>query len=674
MEYRFNQYRLNPQKKLLYRDNELIEAEPRVVALLHLLLRRYPETVSRRELLETLWPRQEVSDWSLSQLIRRSRQLLDDDSRNPTYIKTMHGVGVRFLVDPVLTETPSPSSLPATDPAHRKRKRWLWGLPALLLLSLALFGWLKQQQRPALGNPLADLEGYPYTVALLPLENNSANPAYSWVELGLMDMLGQMLGESAGINTLDTNKVLAFLKNNPLPENLSDPHKLKKAFDSICPALGCQILLSARLDEVSDGAHLSYQLATAKGLHPLRVITANTVLEAGSGVAREITRWVDPARPWIVDTAVSYSADKAANRAYAMGSQELFNGEPKAAAQYLRIALGIDPEFLWAKVRLADALYRLNDLDTSQQLITRLLSTEDLPADIYFQTLRVRSNLLYAQGKLAESRNLSDQLLKLARASGDLIAQAAELMNIGTSYQASGDNDRALSYLLSAEQLYRQAKFRPGIGKVLFNIGNVHTGANNYRKAEPYYRQAELIFQQLGNRQLIAMVGFQQANLLKVTGRLEQARKKLETLIPVFEKLGDTEGAALAQVDMARIDILRGKTEAGIRYLENLLPVLREKELGYVEYQAHNYLAAAYLDKHQPSAAKTHIQTGTEFQATDPGIALLPARLAFEEQKYAKAREIALQVREKTGSAWKPEHQMLLEKIASASAQQTTGL
>ncbi|WP_457666515.1 winged helix-turn-helix domain-containing protein [Thiolapillus sp.] len=672
MEYRFDQYRLNPQQKLLYRGNDLIEAEPRVVALLHLLLRRYPETVTRRELLETLWPRQEVSDWSLSQLIRRTRQLLDDDSRHPTYIKTIHGVGVRFLIDPVLAETPSPSAQSViTGPPQEHAKRWIWGLSLLLLLSLALFGWLRQRQPPPVENPLANLSGYPYTIALLPVDNSSANPAFSWVELGLMDMLGQMLGESAGITTLDTNKILAFLANNPSPKPLTNPQNLRNSFDRICPALGCQILLSVRLEEVSDGARLSYQLATAKGLHPLRMITANTVLEAGSGIAQEITRWVDPARPWIVDTAVTYSADKAANRAFAMGSQELFNGKPKAAAQYLRIALDIDPEFLWAKVRLADALYRLNELETAQQLVAQLLTEKKLSADIHYQALSVRSNLLYAQGKLTESRDISEQLLKLARTSGDLVAQAAELMNIGTSFQASGDNEQALKYLLSAEQLYRQAKFKPGIGKVLFNIGNVHTGAMNHKKAATYYRQAELIFRQLGNQQFLAMTGFQQANLFKITGRWKQARKKLQTLIPVFEKLGDTEGAALAKVDTAYIDILLGRTESGISDLENMLPDLQQRKLEYVEYQAHNYLAAAYLDKHLPSAAKAHIQPESEYQATDPDIALLPARLAFEEHRYAQAKDLALRIREKAGDAWKPEHQMLLEKISSASRQQT---
>lgn len=669
MEYQFDRYRLNPQKKLLYRDNELIEAEPRVVVLLHLLLRRYPETVTRRELLEALWPRQEVSDWSLSQLIRRTRQLLQDDSRNPTYIKTIHGVGLRFLVDPVLAETPPLTPPVAPAPWYKARVHWLWSLPMLLLL-LASFGWMKYQDKPLSKKPLMDIESYPYTIALLPIENNSANPGHSWVELGLMDMLNQLLGESAGIMTLDTRNVLAYLKNTPLAVTLSDPENLEQAFNSICPALGCQILVAVRLDEASNGARLSYQLATAKGVHPVRMVSGNTVLKAASGMAQEITRRIDPARPWVVDTNVSYSADEAANRAFAMGSQELFTGEPKAAVQYLRIALDKDPDFLWAQVRLADARYRSNELDTSEQLIARLLSRDNLAPDIRYQALRIHSNLLYSQGKLMESRKVSEQLLELARTSGNLIDQGTQLMHIGTSFQASGDNAGALDHLSSAESLYRQAGYKPGIGNVLFNIGNVHTGLTDYPKAALYYEQAELIFQQLGNHQYLAMARFQQANLLKSTGKLAEARNKLRDLLPMFEKLGDTEGVALAQVDMARIDMMRGQIDEGIASLEKLLPSLQARKLEYVEYLAHNYLADAYLSKHQPLTAREHIQFDSEFQTNDPDVSLLPARLALEEHKFADALSLALQAKAKAGNTWKPAHEELLTQIGLASKQQ----
>ncbi len=65
-----------------------------------------------------------------------------------------------------------------------------------------------------------------------------------------------------------------------------------------------------------------------------------------------------PARPWIMGVKISYSTSIAANRAFAMGQQELLNSEPTIACQYLRIAGDKNPGFLWAQRRGDIACHR----------------------------------------------------------------------------------------------------------------------------------------------------------------------------------------------------------------------------------------------------------------------------------------------------------------------------
>ncbi len=665
MIYQFNEFRLNPDKKLFYRDGELLEVENRVFQFILLLLERYPETLTRRELLETLWPRQEISDWALSQLIRRSRQLLGDDSRHPTYIKTIHGVGVRFLVQPELLAEDSPAVEPRKQAADKSR-RWPWvalGLALVAVLAAYLF------IRPGKSPPL-DLGDYPYTIAVLPFENGSGDKTYDWVRLGLMDIVRQLLGESAGINTVETKKVIGYLDNMDLEEASSSPIEMLKAFESLCGDLGCQILLSARLERTDPHPQISYQVVSSRGVAKRKTVNGNTVIEAGSALAGSVVRLVDPAQPWLVSVRDTYSTDEAANQAYALGIQELFNGQYVSAAQFLELALKKEPEFVWAWVKLADARYRMPKLDEALKITDGLLARDDLPPDVRYQALRVVSNVQYTKGELGLSRETSRRLLKMAEEAGNVVDQAMETMNIGTSYQAAGDVDRALEYLLKAMELYRRAGYRPGIGMVSFNIGNIHMTVNDYTQAEKYYKDAELQFLRLGNRQYLAMTKFQQAVILKSKGELGRAVSMLTDLQAAFEKLGGTEGAALVRVELADIHIMEGKYEVAVNEISKMLPDFERQGLKYAGHMAANLLARAYLNLHLPDQARKYLQTESEFSTPDPTNALLPAHLAYEEKRFADAVDIARSVKKKAGSAWLAGHEKYLQAYETALSDQ----
>lgn len=71
--------------------------------MLLLLLERRGEAVTRREILDAAWSDVVVSDNALNQAVRILRRTLDDDSRNPAFIRTVSRHGYRF-VWPEVTE------------------------------------------------------------------------------------------------------------------------------------------------------------------------------------------------------------------------------------------------------------------------------------------------------------------------------------------------------------------------------------------------------------------------------------------------------------------------------------------------------------------------------------------------------------------------------------------
>ena len=93
----FGRYRLSGAYGPLYRDDEELALRRKPLAVLWHLVSRPDEVVSKEALLKAVWPRKVISDGGLTVCIREIREVLDDDSRRPRFIQTVHGHGYRFI-------------------------------------------------------------------------------------------------------------------------------------------------------------------------------------------------------------------------------------------------------------------------------------------------------------------------------------------------------------------------------------------------------------------------------------------------------------------------------------------------------------------------------------------------------------------------------------------------
>ncbi len=90
------------------RNGEPQPMQPQVFNVLHYLIIHRHRVVTKRELLETLWPAQHVSESALTQQIRAARHALGDSGEHQAYIKTLYGRGYRFIA-PVAIRPPNRS-------------------------------------------------------------------------------------------------------------------------------------------------------------------------------------------------------------------------------------------------------------------------------------------------------------------------------------------------------------------------------------------------------------------------------------------------------------------------------------------------------------------------------------------------------------------------------------
>lgn len=115
--HRFGAFTLSPSERRLLRAGVEVPLIPRYFDLLVLLVERRHEAVHRREIMGAVWSDVVVSDSALTQAIRTIRRALDDDPREPRYIRTVSRHGYRFVgPEEEAAPAPAPAAEPEVDP------------------------------------------------------------------------------------------------------------------------------------------------------------------------------------------------------------------------------------------------------------------------------------------------------------------------------------------------------------------------------------------------------------------------------------------------------------------------------------------------------------------------------------------------------------------------------
>jgi DNA-binding winged helix-turn-helix (wHTH) protein len=92
----FGPFVLDLDTRLLSRDGAELHLSTKAFDLLAALAAERPNVVSKAALQQRLWPETFVAEANLSNLIAEVRQALDDSSREPRYIRTVHRIGYAF--------------------------------------------------------------------------------------------------------------------------------------------------------------------------------------------------------------------------------------------------------------------------------------------------------------------------------------------------------------------------------------------------------------------------------------------------------------------------------------------------------------------------------------------------------------------------------------------------
>jgi Tol biopolymer transport system component/DNA-binding winged helix-turn-helix (wHTH) protein len=199
--YEFGDIRVDVARFQVTRAGEVLELEPKALAVLIFLIERRDRLVLKEEILDGVWRDTFVTPNALTRVIAQLRKTLGDDAQEARVIETVPRKGYRFLPDVVVADNgnraiqPLPriaaTSAPRSDRPPVAPPMWRIATPLLLGAFLALSGWLWMRSGVAAPPAISELvqlttTGYEADPALSPdgkrlaftSEENGANELY----------------------------------------------------------------------------------------------------------------------------------------------------------------------------------------------------------------------------------------------------------------------------------------------------------------------------------------------------------------------------------------------------------------------------------------------------------------------------------------------------------------
>lgn len=95
--FHFGDVKLYPEKYEVYKDEEKVELTPKEFELLHYLASHSGRVLTRDQLLNAVWNYDFIGDSRIVDVhISHLREKLEEDTKNPRYIKTVRGLGYKL--------------------------------------------------------------------------------------------------------------------------------------------------------------------------------------------------------------------------------------------------------------------------------------------------------------------------------------------------------------------------------------------------------------------------------------------------------------------------------------------------------------------------------------------------------------------------------------------------
>src|ERR1039458_2180251 len=328
----------------LRRNGIRLKLQSQPFRVLALLLQRPGQILTREELQRELWPSGTFVDYEqgLATAVNKARDALGDSSANPRFIETVPRQGYRFIapVTTVLRESPG-LPLPVRSPGGSRRIRIYFIAAVAALASLVLVGWLLHKPYPR----------HIESLAVLPLDNLSGDPAQEYFADGMTDELIADLGKISQVRVISSGSAARYKGTRKAVSEIARELGADAVIEGTVFRSGKRVRITAQLIDADKEKHLWAQ-SFERDLDDVLALQ-DDVARAIAGQVRAKLPANDAARPAKVGMV-----DPRAHDLYLQGRycwrQRTREGE-QAGLEYFLQAVAQDPNYGHAYAGIADS-------------------------------------------------------------------------------------------------------------------------------------------------------------------------------------------------------------------------------------------------------------------------------------------------------------------------------
>jgi tetratricopeptide (TPR) repeat protein len=173
---------------------------------------------------------------------------------------------------------------------------------------------------------------------------------------------------------------------------------------------------------------------------------------------------------------------------------------------------------------------------------------------------------------------------------------ALELNNIGFSYNAFSQKQKALEYYEKALSIFREVGDRSGEATVLNNIGGIYDDLGQKQKALGYYEKALPILREVRNRSVEASTLNNIGMVYSSLGQKQKGLEYYEEALRISREVGDQSGEAAMMDNIGKVYSDLGQMQKALEYYEKALPIFHEVGNRYGEAMTLNSIGSVYYD------------------------------------------------------------------------------
>jgi TolB-like protein/DNA-binding winged helix-turn-helix (wHTH) protein len=270
--YEFGPYRFDSAQHLLFRGGEVVSLAPKAVETLVVLVENHGQLVEKENLMKAVWPETFVEEANLTVHVSALRKVFQDGGNGGIYIETVPRRGYRFVA-PVLERPrtdPETAAMEVPRPVSSRARTFLSPLSLTIAAVCAIVilssGWVAIRKR---GLRFGIVPRPIRSVAVLPLQNLSGDPAQDYLADGLTEALVTDLAQIHALRVISRTSVMTYKDTKKKLPEIARELNVDAVVEGSIARSGDQLQVYAQLIDAPRDAHLWAQTYQANLRDPL---------------------------------------------------------------------------------------------------------------------------------------------------------------------------------------------------------------------------------------------------------------------------------------------------------------------------------------------------------------------------------------------------------------------